>query len=621
MKLSRLALAIALTPGLALAQTSSREDALKLSDTLITANRDVQQRSATTVANTVFTRSDIERLQPTSVLDLLQRAPGVQVTQSGGRGSLSSLFIRGTKTAQNVVLVDGQRIADVSTGGHFLEWLSIDQIERVEILRGPRSTLYGADAIGGVIQIFTRRADANQRSGQLRLGYGSNQTWERSANLALANEDTRFSLNASSSDTQGIDRTTHSSAGADGDHDAYRNQGLSVNFSHRLNQNLSLGFSLLEQRGEVEFDNDFDGASPYQDFQVSSQTIYVDANLSDWWNSRVELGHSENRYKTAYDDNNSSRHNYTYRDSVAWLNTLTLNDRNSVLVGTDWLEDQLHSNNTYSQTSRWNRGLFVQHQFHGDRFSTELGARHDKNQQFGGHSTFSGALSWHLNQNNDVILSYAEGFRAPNFQDIYAPPGWGANPNLQPEESKSYELQWRSQLAQDTRLEISFYRSKINNAIVSDSTFTMQNLDRARVNGFEALFQRRLGEWQGSLGLSLIDPRDADTGHTLNRRARRTLSLDVDRQIGTVSVGAGWQAVSSSYDDVDNTRELSGYGLLALRSSWQASDELQLALKVDNLLDKNYSRAQYSIGWPSTYHNYREEGRSALFTVTWTPSL
>src|SRR5690606_11955921 len=145
MKLSRLALAIALTPGLALAQTSSREDALKLSDTLITANRDVQQRSATTVANTVFTRSDIERLQPTSVLDLLQRAPGVQVTQSGGRGSLSSLFIRGTKTAQNVVLVDGQRIADVSTGGHFLEWLSIDQIERVEILRGPRSTLYGAD--------------------------------------------------------------------------------------------------------------------------------------------------------------------------------------------------------------------------------------------------------------------------------------------------------------------------------------------------------------------------------------------------------------------------------------------------------------------------------------------
>src|SRR5690606_30129457 len=206
---SRLALAVALAPGFALADTPSRDDALKLQDTLITANREVESRSATTVASSVFTRADIERLQPSSVLDLLQRAPGVQVVQSGGRGSLTSLFIRGTKTAQNVVLVDGQRIADASSGTPFLEWLSIDQIERVEILRGPRSTLYGADAAGGVFQILTRRAEAGQRSGHVRLGYGSRQNWERSAGLALADDDTRFSLNASSSDTQGINRSTH----------------------------------------------------------------------------------------------------------------------------------------------------------------------------------------------------------------------------------------------------------------------------------------------------------------------------------------------------------------------------------------------------------------------------
>lgn len=620
MNLSRLALAVALAPSLALADSPSRDDALKLEGTLISANREVDTRDAATVASTVFTRADIERLQPSSVLDLLQRTPGVQVTQSGGRGSLTSLFIRGTKTAQNVVLVDGQRIADASSGSPFLEWLSIDQIERVEILRGPRSTLYGADAIGGVIQVFTRRAAADQRSGHVRLGYGSRQNWERSAGLALASQDTRFSLNASSSDTQGINRSTHANAGADQDHDAYRNNALSLNLSHRFNERLSLGLSLLEQRGEVEFDNDSGGAAPYQDFQVSSQAFHLAAQLNEIWNSRLELGHSENRYRTAYDDTPNSRHNHTYRDSVSWLNTLELGQRHSVLVGADWLEDQLHSNTAYTQDSRWNRGLLVQHRYRGDLFSTELGARNDRNQQFGSHDTFNGALTWHLNPDNDLILSYATGFRAPSFQDIYAPAGWGANPDLQPEESKSIELQWRSQLASDTRLEVSLYRSKIDNAIVADSSWTMQNLDRARIHGFEASLQQRLGDWQANLGLSLIDPRDADTGHTLNRRARRTLSLDLDRQLGAFSLGAGWQAVSSSYDDVANERKLAGYGLLSVRGSWQASEEVQLALKVDNLLDKDYTRAQYSVGWPTaTYHDYREEGRTALVSVTWTP--
>lgn len=621
MKVSPLALAIALAPGLSLADTPSRDDALKLSDTLITANREVESRTATTIASTVFTRADIERLQPTSVLDLLQRAPGVQVIQSGGRGSLTSLFIRGTKTAQNVVLVDGQRIADASSGIPFVEWLSIDQIERVEILRGPRSTLYGADAIGGVIQIFTRRAAAGERSAHVRLGYGSRKTWERSIGLSLADADTRLNLSASSSDTQGIDRSTHANAGADQDHDAFRNNGLSLNLSHRVNERLDLGLSLLEQRGEAEFDNDFGGATPYQDFQISSQALYADAQLNERWNSRLELGHSENRYQTRYDDNHSSRHNYTYRDSLSWLNTLELNERHFLLVGADWLEDRLHSNNDYSKDSRWNRGLLLQHRYQGERFSTELGARNDRNQQFGSHDTFNAALTWHLDDDNDLVLSYATGFRAPSFQDIYAPPGWGANPDLEPEESKSIELQWRSQLAADTRLEMSLYRTKIDNAIVSDSNWTMQNLDRARINGFEAALQQRLGDWQASLGLSLIDPRDADTGHTLNRRARRTLSLDLDRQFGAFALGASWQAVSSSYDDVDNQRELAGYGLLGLRGSWQASDEVQLALKLDNLLDKDYARAQYSVGWPSTYHDYREEGRTALFSVTWTPQL
>ena len=152
------ALSLALLPaGLALA--AGQDAALKLPETLISANRDVQQRDASSTASTVFTRADIERLQPASVSDLLRRVPGVQVTDNGA-GSLASLYIRGTKSAQSLLLVDGMRIASASSGDSNLQFLNVDQIERVEVLRGPRSAVYGADAIGGVVQIFTRRRPA-----------------------------------------------------------------------------------------------------------------------------------------------------------------------------------------------------------------------------------------------------------------------------------------------------------------------------------------------------------------------------------------------------------------------------------------------------------------------------
>ncbi len=159
MKLSRLALAVALLPSTqTFAETPSREAALKLEDTVISANRDAQARSESSAASSVFTRADIDRLQPSSVADLLQRVPGVQITRAGGPGSTVGLYIRGTKTAQSLVLVDGQRIGSASAGGSPLEYLSIEQIERVEVLRGSRSAIYGSDAIGGVVQITTRRA-------------------------------------------------------------------------------------------------------------------------------------------------------------------------------------------------------------------------------------------------------------------------------------------------------------------------------------------------------------------------------------------------------------------------------------------------------------------------------
>jgi len=631
MKSLRFALPLLLLPATdLLAETFERDDALKLPNVVISANRQVQARNDSSAANTVFTRDDIDRLQPTSVTDLLSRVPGVQVAPTGGRGSLPGIYIRGTKSAQSLVLVDGQRIANTTSGDSGLQYLNVDQIERVEVLRGSRSVIYGSDAIGGVIQVFTRRNAEQGLQPRLKVGFGSHQTWERSVGLSGGDERTRFNLGASLDETAGIN-STHTSFPSDGDHDAYRNQSISLNLSHAFSDELEAGFNLLDNRGKSEYDNSFGrydvvtgqtlGQKPYTDYTLSSASGYLDAKLNERWQSRLELGHSENRdtkRDTLSDDFSVFN---TYRDSVNWQNDLTLNDQNSLILGGDWYEDRLHGSTTFTENSRWNRAAFVQHRFHGEGFSTELGLRRDQNQQFGGQNSWSGTLTLPVNPDNDLLLSYSEGFRAPTFNDLYYPDEYGfknSNPDLKPETSKSYEMQWRSQLSDTRRLEASLYRTDIQDAIVFGSDGP-QNVSSARINGFEAALKQELFGWESSLGLAMIDPRDRDSGRTLARRARRTLSLDLDRQFDQFGVGASWQAVSSSYDDPKNQQPLGGYGLLGLRASWAVNREIVLNMKVDNLLDKAYSRALYQ--YQGQQYGYREEGRALMVGVTWTPDL
>ncbi|MGR3965420.1 TonB-dependent receptor [Pseudomonas sp. 910_23] len=624
--MKRLCLALLLLPAADLL-ADTRDQALKLSDVVISANRQVQARNDSSAANTVFTRADIDRLQPTSVTDLLSRVPGVQVAPTGGRGSLPGIFIRGTKAAQSLVLVDGQRIANTTTGDSGLQYLNVDQIERVEVLRGSRSVIYGSDAIGGVIQVFTRRNAEQGLQPRLKLGFGSNQTWERSLGLSGGDEHTRFNLGASLDETAGIN-ASHASFPSDGDHDAYRNQSISLNLRHSFSDELEVGFNLLDNRGKSEYDNSYGryngatgqsvGQKPYTDYTVSSASGYVDAKLNETWQSRLELGHSENRdtkRDTLSDDFSVFN---TYRDSVNWQNDLTLNEQNNLIVGGDWYEDRFHGSTTFTENSRWNRAAFVQHRFHSEWFSTELGLRRDQNQQFGAQNSWSGTLTVPVNPDNDLLLSYSEGFRAPTFNDLYYPDTQYSNPNLQPETSKSYELQWRSQLTDSTRVEASLYRTDLSDAIILDAG-KPQNVASARINGFEAALKQEVFGWQGNLSLSLIDPRDRDSGHTLARRARRTLNLDLDRQFNKLGVGASWQAISSSYDDEANRNRLGGYALLGLRSSWALNREVSLSLKVDNVLDRSYARAKYS--YLGEAQNYREEGRVWMVGLTWTPEF
>lgn len=630
MKFSRLALPLFLLPCAELfADTPDRDQALKLPEILISANRQVQARNDSSSANTVFTREDIDRLQPTSLTDLLQRVPGVQVAQSGGRGNLPNIFIRGTNSAQSLVLVDGQRISSSSSGDSNLQFISVEQIERVEVLRGSRSAIYGSDAIGGVIQIFTRRGADSGLHGRMRVAAGSNQTWERSLGLSGGDQRTRFSLGANLDESAGID-WTQPSFPSDADHDGYRNRSLSLALSHALNDDLELGFNLLDNQGRSRYDNPFGrydssynvfAQDPYTDFSVSSFSSYLDANINDHWQSRIELGHSENRdlKRDKLSDERSVFN--TYRHSLNWQNDLRLDADNSLILGADWYEDRLNTSPTrFAEDSRWNRAAFVQHRFRSDSFSTELGLRRDQNQQYGSQNTWSGTFTLPLNPDNDLLLSYSQGFRAPNFSDLYYPDF--SNPALKPEHSKSYELQWRSQLTPDSRLEASIYRTDIKDAIIYDRVAQRpENVGAARINGFEAALKQTLFGWQSSIGAALIDPRNRQDGHQLPRRARRTLNLDLDRQFDDLAFGASWQLVSRSYEDLSVKKQVpvGGYGVFGLRGSWAVDRELKLDLKLDNVFAKAYSRALYE--YNGNDYGYRSEGRTWMLGLTWTPEL
>lgn len=616
MKLSRLALAVALLPGV---QVFAAEQ--ELPSMLITSARQAEPRAQATAANTVFTRADIERLQARSVPELLRRIPGVQVSSAGG---LPSLSLRGTGTAQTLVLVDGQRIASATSGFARLDYLAIDNIERVEVIRGPRSSLYGADAIGGLIQIFTRGGKPGINP-EVRLAAGSDQTFQRSLSLAAGTEQTRVHLGASLEERDGFD-ITRDNRGADQDNDGQRNKALHLKLDHQFDANWKGGLSLNDQRGKNEYDDayEFEPGTPQDEFRVSSYSGYLDGRLTDIWNSRLELGRSFDRNRAVGSNYNDGLLETT-RHSAAWINRVQLSERQQLSLGSDWYEDRLDATTTYQEDSRDNLAFFAQHSFQGEHFGTELGLRHDDNQQFGSHNSWNAAFSLPVGQSQRWILSYGEGFRAPTFTDLYAPPAWGPNPDLKPETSKTYELQWRGEF-DETQLEAALYRTDLEYMIAWGGT-RMENVSQARINGFEASAARELLGWQASLGVSIIDPRDRDSGHTLARRAKRTLSIDLDRTFGALSAGAGWHVSSARYDTIANTRELSGYGIFDLRAAWQSHPELRWEAKVNNLFDRDYALATYARSqgpnWfdPSQNYGYREAGRTMLFAVTWTPAL
>ncbi|MCQ4349052.1 TonB-dependent vitamin B12 receptor [Pseudomonas stutzeri] len=583
-------------------------EALSVEPLLVTASRTAQTAGESLAAVTVIERAEIERRQAASLPELLRGLPGVALANNGGAGKNTSLFLRGSESDHVLVLIDGVKVGSATSGSAALQDLPVELIERIEIVRGPRSSLYGSEAIGGVIQIFTRRDGGAGLHPFLSAGTGTHDSHAASAGLTGRAASSWFSLGLSASDTDGINVKPRSTSGYEDDSDGYRNRSAVLRAGHRFAGGLELDGSFLQAKSH----NDYDQVNRTRTagFGARADGVQRVAALRarfaplEPWLATLQVGRSEDRSDAFQDGRFASRYD-TRRDSLSWQNDLRLADGHGLVLGVDRQNDRISTvtpnRQPYAERSRDNRGHFAQYLGSAGRHDWQLALRRDDNEQFGDHET--GSLAWGYAPSAALRAraSYGTAFKAPTFNELYYP-GYG-NPQLAAERSRSAELGlsgrhgWGDWSA-------SLYRTRIDDLIGSvrvDGQSRAQGVDEARIRGLELQFGGALHGWLWRAGYALTDAENrsrrssaagiAYRGKELNRRPGQTFALDLDRVFGRFGAGATLYAQGSAYDDPENRAELSGFATLDLRGEYRLDDEWRLQARVTNLLDADYQTA------------------------------
>ncbi len=585
--------------------------AVELDPVVVTASRTAETADETLAPVTVITRRDIERRQAQSVQDLLRGVPGLDVVNNGGPGKSTSVFLRGTESDHVLVLIDGVKVGSATLGTTPFEDIPVAQIERIEIVRGPRSSLYGSEAIGGVIQIFTRKGGGALRP-WFSIGGGSHRTYRASAGLSGGGERGWFSLGASGIDTQGFNACDGNLAAGcftvEPDRDGYRNRSVSLRAGYRFDEGLAVDLHALRASGKNEFDGGFVNESESLQQVIGGTLRYAPR---DAWDLTLTAGRSWSKSDNFKDGVFQTRFD-TVRDTLSLQNDIALAEEHLLTLGVDYRKDRVDSTTAYAVTSRRDTGLFAQYQGWFGAHDLQLSLRRDDDQQFGRHTT--GSLAWGHALGDDLRLTAAYGtaFKAPTFNELYYPFGFG-NPNLRPERSRSLEIGLRGR-PDWGRWSLNAYETRIHDLIAYDaSIFSSNNIDRARIRGLEATLGTRLGGWDLNASLTLLDPRNegggANDGNVLPRRARQSLRLDADRDFGRYRLGATLVAAGRRYDDLANTRELDAYATLDLRAEYALAKDWRLQGRIENLFDTDYQTAAF----------YNQPGRGLYLTLRYQP--
>ena len=580
---------------------------------VVTATRTAQTADEALASVSVIERAEIERLQASSLSELLGRLPGVSVASRGGAGSLTSLHLRGANSDHTLVLVDGIKVGSVTTGMTAFQHIPVEAIERIEVVRGPRSSLYGSEPIGGVIQIFTRRG-GGEVTPHLQLSAASHDTYSATLGLRGGGDDGWFSLLASGLDSGGFDACRGESLSAFGgcfadepDRDGYREKSLSLRGGYRFDK-AEVDLHWLRSDGHVEFDGFHNSADVVQ--QVAGLGLQLNPHAI--WQSSLRAGRSQDRM-TNFSDGSFGNRIDSERDSLSWQNDILLADRHLLTLGADYQVDRIDYRDgfggRYAEDARDNHGLFGQLQLQAGAQQLQFSLRHDDNQQFGSHTT--GGLQWGIDLERGVRLTaaYATAFKAPTFNQLYSP--WGdGNLDLNPEHSRGIELGIGGKLAAgQANWSLNLYQNVIDDLIVGWPNPVHENVSEARIRGLEASFNRRIGDWRLATSLTLLDARDRSDGanhdNHLIRRAGESARIDLDRELGRYRVGATLFAEGRRYDDPANQRPLSAYGTMDLRAEYRITPAWRLQGRIANLFDQHYETAEF----------YNQPGRTLQLTL------
>ncbi len=580
---------------------------------VVTASRVAQTADETLASVTVIDREEIEKQQAVSVPDLLRGVPGLVVSNSGGPGSPSSMFLRGTNSDHVLVLIDGVKVGSPTLGTTPFEHIPVEQIERIEIVRGPRSSLYGSEAVGGVIQIFTRRG-GGEWSPSFSLGGGRYDTYKGSAALSGGGGNAWFNATLSGVDTQGFN-ACNGEPGVAGcftrepDRDGYRNLSGSLRAGYRFDNGTEVDAHWLRTEGDTEFDGDFQNES-----ETMQQVLGAGVQLSptDIWALSLKAGRSRDDSDNFKDGVFSTRFE-TERDTVSLQNDISVSEDHLLTLGLDYQDDRVGGSTAYPVTSRDNNGLFGQYLGRLGLHDIQASLRGDDNEQFGSHAT--GGLAWGYEFAGGLRLtaSYGTAFRAPTFNQLYFPPPFPGNPDLRPEESESIELGLKGK-AGWAGWSLNAYQTNLDDLIAFDTkTFAPDNIETARIRGLEAVVNARFQDWDFSANLTLLDPLNRGSGpnrdNLLPRRAEWSLRLDLDRVFGRFSLGTTLLAVGRRYDDIANTHELDSYATVDVRAEYRLAQAWRIQARVDNLFDEDYETASF----------YNQSGRSLFLTLRYQP--
>jgi vitamin B12 transporter len=577
---------------------------------VITATRTPARASEVVAEVSVIDRAALDRAPGRTLAELLAGYAGIQFSSNGGLGKTASLFMRGLEARHTLLLVDGVRVGSATVGSPSLDNLPLEAVERIEIVRGPMSSLYGNGAMGGVIQVFLRRGGqgvtANAKATAGSHGYGQLAAGATfgDGRIDAAAQLQRTEVTGVSATNPGVPFGSHNP-----DDDGFRQTGGSLRLGWQPLADWRVELLALQSRGTTQID-DGPGADARARLKNDIVALSGSGRVAAGWRTRVGVAESTDGYDTLSSASAFASLGLIQSKirQISWENTLATPLGTALLLLERQTEKVSRPEEAFTVSERDIDALAVGLNGAAGPHVWNASLRRDRNSQFGTKSTGAAGYGYALTPSWRVLGSYGTSFVAPSFNQLYFP-NFG-NPLLEAETGKHAEIGLRYS-AGDTALRAAWYEHRYRGFITSGAA--PQNLPYAKITGLTLAYEGRWRELALSAALDHTDPRNDTVGSAnydkqLPRRAKDMLRLGADWSGGPWSAGATLAAFSHRYDNAANTVRLGGYATLDLRAEWAATRDWALGLKLNNLGDQRY---ETSLG-------YDQPGREAFVTARYT---